>query len=405
MDNEKLVISCLIQKPELYKNLVISEEHLVTTQAKLVFKMFKNQWKTIKTLDMHLLDYSPIDMSDKQKSEILNYLASALEEELITFSNFAYYQEQLFREYISRSILSEIKKYENKKISEEDLLNNIQQIGNKSLNVVENQKTEKEVYDLISSKNKKINFRFTNLSNASDLAENDMVVIAARPGIGKTGFALNLIENLSDTYKSLYFNLEMSEKQVYRRLVGINTGIDIKYYDAPQTEYQLGKIKEGCRNIAKKKIICYTGGQTVKSIKHKIIKHSKEEHVLVFIDYVGLVRGDSKKSSYERTTEIVKELRQISLDYNCTIFLIAQINRNSEKDKDKRPKISDLKDTGELEQSASTVLMLHSDNYYKGINEDDEPIQIIIGKNRNGTTGVTELIYKKASQRFENKRR
>lgn len=404
MNKEKLIISCLVQKPELFKELVITEEHLLTDKAKLILKLFKIQYDQLKTIDMHLLDYSPINLSDSQKSDILNYLVDALDE-LVTFSNFAYYQEQVFKDYISRLILNEIKKFENKKITEEDLLNNIQDIGNKSLNVVENQKTEKEVYDLISSKNKNINFRFSNLSKASNIQEHDLVVIAARPGIGKTGFALNLIENLSDNYKCLYFNMEMSEKQVYQRLVGINTNIDMKYYDTPQTEHQLNKIKEGCKNIAKKKIVCYTGSQTTKSIKQKIIKNSKEEHTLVFVDYVGLIRGDSKKSSYERTTEIVKELRQISLDYNCTIFLVAQINRNSEKDKDKRPKISDLKETGELEQSATTVIMLHNDNYYKGINTDEEPIQMIIGKNRNGTTGITELIYNKTSQKFENKRR
>ena len=404
MNKEKLIISCLVQKPELFKELVITEEHLLTDKAKLILKLFKIQYDQLKTIDMHLLDYSPINLSDSQKSDILNYLVDALDE-LVTFSNFAYYQEQVFKEYISRLILNEIKKFENKKITEEDLLNNIQDIGNKSLNVVENQKNEKEVYDLISSKNKNISFRFSNLSKASNIQEHDLVVIAARPGIGKTGFALNLIENLSDNYKCLYFNMEMSEKQVYQRLVGINTNIDMKYYDTPQTEHQLNKIKEGCKNIAKKKIVCYTGSQTTKSIKQKIIKNSKEEHTLVFVDYVGLIRGDSKKSSYERTTEIVKELRQISLDYNCTIFLIAQINRNSEKDKDKRPKISDLKETGELEQSATTVIMLHNENYYKGINTDEEPIQMIIGKNRNGTTGITELIYNKTSQKFENKRR
>ena len=404
MNKEKLIISCLVQKPELFKELIITEEHLLTDKAKLILKLFKIQYDQLKTIDMHLLDYSPINLSDSQKSDILNYLVDALDE-LVTFSNFAYYQEQVFKDYISRLILNEIKKFENKKITEEDLLNNIQDIGNKSLNFVENQKTEKEVYDLISSKNKNINFRFSNLSKASNIQEHDLVVIAARPGIGKTGFALNLIENLSDNYKCLYFNMEMSEKQVYQRLVGINTNIDMKYYDTPQTEHQLNKIKEGCKNIAKKKIVCYTGSQTTKSIKQKIIKNSKEEHTLVFVDYVGLIRGDSKKSSYERTTEIVKELRQISLDYNCTIFLIAQINRNSEKDKDKRPKISDLKETGELEQSATTVIMLHNENYYKGINTDEESIQMIIGKNRNGTTGITELIYNKTSQKFENKRR
>lgn len=404
MDNEKILISCLIQKPELFKELVITDEYLVTDKAKFILKLFKVQYEQIKTIDMNLLDYSTVNLSSDQKSKIIDYLIESLDE-LVILSNFGYYQEQIFKNYISRLILSEIKKFENKKITEDELLNNIQVIGNKSLNTIENQKNEKEVYDLISSKNKSINFRFTNLSKASGIEEHDMVVIAARPGIGKSGFALNLIEDLADRYKCLYFNMEMSDKQVYRRLVGINTGIDIKYYDTPESDYQVEKIKIGCKNIAKKKIVCYTGSQTVKSIKQKIIKHSKEEHTLVFVDYVGLIRGDTKQSSYERTTEIVKELRQISLDYNCTIFLIAQINRNSEKDKDKRPKISDLKETGELEQSATTVIMLHNENYYNGINLDEEPIQMIIGKNRNGTTGITELIYNKTSQKFENKRR
>lgn len=404
MDNEKTLISCLLQKPELFKELVITEEHLETDKAKFILKLFKFQYEQMKTIDMNLLDYSTVNLSNSQKTKIIDYLVESLEE-LVIPSNFGYYQEQIFKNYISRLILSEIKRFENNKITEDELLNNIQVIGNKSLNTIENQKNEKEVYDLISSKNKSINFRFTNLSRASGVEEHDMVVIAARPGIGKSGFALNLIEDLSEQYKCLYFNMEMSDKQVYRRLVGINTGIDIKYYDAPESDYQVEKIKIGCRNIAKKKIVVYTGTQTVKSIKQKIIKHSKEDHTLVFVDYVGLIRGDKKQSSYERTTEIVKELRQISLDYNCTIFLIAQINRNSEKDKDKRPKISDLKETGELEQSATTVIMLHNENYYKGINTDEEPIQMIIGKNRNGTTGITELIYNKTSQKFENKRR
>lgn len=94
-------------------------------------------------------------------------------------------------------------------------------------------------------------------------------------------------------------------------------------------------------------------------------------------------------------------MRQISLDYDCTIFLVAQINRNSENTKDKRPKISDLKETGELEQSATTVLMLHNENYYKGIEMKVEEVEVIIGKNRNGQTGILTLEYNQQTQRFD----
>ena len=137
-------------------------------------------------------------------------------------------------------------------------------------------------------------------------------------------------------------------------------------------------------------------------INERIIEESKQGHTLAFIDYVGLIGSNDKgKSLYEKITSIVKELRQISLDYDCTIFLVAQINRNSENTKDKRPKISDLKETGELEQSATTVLMLHNENYYKGVEMEIEEIEVIIGKNRNGQTGILTLEYNQLNQRFD----
>ena len=158
----------------------------------------------------------------------------------------------------------------------------------------------------------------------------------------------------------------------------------------------------GATEIASKNIKVISRSQTIASIRKRIIEESKNGHTLAFIDYAGLIGSNEKSISlYEKMTAIVKELRQISLDYNCTIFLAAQINRNSEKDKDKRPRISDLKDTGELEQSATTVLMLHNENYYKGIHSDIEEIEVIIGKNRNGQTGILTLEYNPKKQRFD----
>ena len=126
--------------------------------------------------------------------------------------------------------------------------------------------------------------------------------------------------------------------------------------------------------------------------------------MIVFIDYIGLVQSNEKFTSiYERVTSIVKELRRISLDYNCTIFIASQINRNSEKEKDKRPKISDLKESGELEQSGTTVIMLHNENPMASADKIAE-IQVIIGKNRNGPTGIIALDYNKENQRFDNKK-
>ena len=244
-------------------------------------------------------------------------------------------------------------------------------------------------------------FRFAKLTKAANIQEHDLIVIAARPGIGKTGFALNILENLSDNYNCLYFNMEMTEQQIYRRLIGINTYLLLDKLDDFSDQYVVGTTKKACDNLSKKKINIITGGQTIRTIKSQIIKESNNEHTIVFIDYVGLIRDTEKnRSSYERVTEIVKELRQISLDYNCTIFVLAQINRNSEKEKDKYPKISDLKESGELEQSATTVLMLHNENAYKSVDARNDFVKLIIGKNRNGETGIIDYIYNQKNQRF-----
>lgn len=259
-----------------------------------------------------------------------------------------------------------------------------------------------EVFKIINSKNKGINFRFEKLSKYANIQEHDLVVVSARPGIGKTGFVLNLLEDLSDRYNCILFNMEMSDKQVYQRLVGINTKIPIIYHDNPVTEYQKEQLIKGSQAIANKNIKVISRSQNISSIRKRIIEESKQGHTLVFVDYVGLIgSSDKSKSLYEKTTAIVKELRQISLDYDCTIFLVAQINRNSENVKDKRPKISDLKETGELEQSATTVLMLHNENYYKGVEMKVEEIEVIIGKNRNGQTGILTLEYNQQTQRFD----
>ena len=177
------------------------------------------------------------------------------------------------------------------------------------------------------------------MSDAANIQEHDLVVVAARPGIGKTGFLLNLIEDLSNKYNCLLFNMEMNEKQVYQRLVSINTGISMGYLDKPQSDHQLNYIKKGCKELASKRIKVISAGQNISTIRRKIINESKQEHTIVFIDYVGLIGSTERgQSNYERVTSIVKELRQISLDYNCTIFLAAQINRNAENQKDKTPK-------------------------------------------------------------------
>ncbi len=411
MENERLNIeeaflACLLLKPELSEKIIIDEAYFFDSKNKKAMQIFKKQYEEFKIVSIAGIEdnYKSFFQNQKELEEFINYLSILMCVDCLP-SQFNYYQETLIKRYSNRKIMEEIFKFQKNQITQEELLESIHKYEQESIKTDSINLNANEIYDLISKQNKKINFNFSKLCKYADIQEHDLVIIAARPGIGKTGFALNLLENLSETYNCVLFNMEMTEQQVYRRLVAINSNVPMFFHDKPETDYQKKAILNGCNNISKKKIQVITSGQTIRSIRSKIIKESSKEHTIFFIDYVGLIKDTIKnRSSYERVTEIVKELRQISLDYECTIFCLAQINRSSEKERDKRPRISDLKESGELEQSATAVIMLHDEGYYKGSNQEIEDIDVIIGKNRNGQTGFIQFEYNKKNQKFSEKR-
>lgn len=398
---EEDVLGSLLLKPELFEKVVITDELFLDLQNKFIFNLLKKQFTDSKTLSIAGIaeNYKHCFNAKYKYNEIIAKL-SMLIAETMPIGNFDYYQELLLSRYVKNKILESIDEFKLNRISQEELLNRIHRLEMKSIKTQDGTKSSEEIFKIINEVNRNISFRFGKLSDAANIQEHDLVVIAARPGIGKTAFMLNLIENLSHYYNCLFFSMEMSDRQIYRRLVSINTNIDMKYLSNIKTDYQRNKIFNGCKELEDCKIKVYSQGQTIASIRRKIINESKNGHTLAFIDYVGLISGKERnKSIYEHITEVVKELRQISLDYDCTIFLAAQLNRNSESHTE--PKLSDLKESGELEQSATTVLFLHDENHDKNISIDCVEMTVIIPKNRDGRLGKSKLMYNKLNQRFD----
>lgn len=399
LELEETIIGLILADYHLIDRLLLSEKYFANPKLIKLLSVMKDEYTKFHKFDLVGLVSNHQDLFKENGALTVEYLTSIMQ--LGFPSHFEYYQENLFRIHIKKLLLLAIEKFKANQMTQDELLDYIHEIEQKSLNSKLNRLTKEQIYNLVTQKKNRIMFRFEKLTKAANIQEHDLIVIAARPGVGKTGFALNVLENLSDSYNCIYFNMEMTEQQIYRRLIGINTYIHVNTLDNQNDSYIIEKTKLACENLSKKKINIITGGQTIRTIKSEIIKESNNEHTVVFIDYVGLIRDTEKnRSSYERVTEIVKELRQISLDYNCTIFILAQINRNSEKEKDKYPKISDLKESGELEQSATTVLMLHNENTYKSIDSRNDFIKLIIGKNRNGETGVIDYHYDQRNQKF-----
>lgn len=399
LELEETIVGLILADYNLLDRLLLSEKNFTNPKLIKLLSAMKDEYKKFHKFDLVGLVSEHQELFQGKDAITIEYLTNIMQ--LGLPSHFEYYQENLFRMHIKKLLLLAIERFKANQMTQDELLDYIHEIEQKSLNSKLNRLTKEQIYSLVSQKKNRIVFRFEKLTKAANIQEHDLIVIAARPGIGKTGFALNILENLSDNYNCLYFNMEMTEQQIYRRLIGINTYLEVNKLDDFSDQYVVNKAKDACNNLSKKKINIITGGQTIRTIKSQVIKESNNEHTIVFIDYVGLIRDTEKnRSSYERVTEIVKELRQISLDYNCTIFVLAQINRNSEKEKDKYPKISDLKESGELEQSATTVLMLHNENAYKFVDARNDYVKLIIGKNRNGETGIIDYHYNQKNQRF-----
>lgn len=400
LELEENVLGTLILNPELMKSVVIPDNCFFDKTNRFIFRLLKKQFSEYGTIDMSglLINYKkyfteeyPFDQISMRMVEMMNTLSIA--------SNFDYYQKSLFSQYIEYQMLAAIKQFNESKISKEELFDLIHKYESMSIDTQDHHYSSKEIFSLINSQNKIIKFRFSKLSAVANIQEHDFVIIAARTGIGKSGFCLNLLEDISDRYNCIYFNMEIAEKQLYQRLVSINSKIPMTEMDNIKTKYQEDFILKSCQKISEKKIKVFNQAQSVANIRRIIINESKLEHTVVFIDHVGLIVSQKNSSIYENITAITKELRQISLNYNCTIILVSQLNRSA--DDDSIPKLSELKDSGELEQSATTVIMLHDENYGKNISKSEIELSFIVAKNRNGSLGKTKYLYNKLNQRFD----
>jgi replicative DNA helicase len=401
LELEENIIGALLSKPDLMKNTVIPDNCFLDKTNRFIFRLLKKQFDDDGTIELCGLatNYKKYFTEEYPVNDILNKLVAIMESTVPITSNYDYYQKSLFSHYVENQMLNAIKQFNESKITKDELFNLIHKYESLGIDTQDHHYSSKEIFSLINSQNKIIKFRFNKLSAVANIQEHDFVIIAARTGIGKSGFCLNLLEDISDRYNCIYFNMEIAEKQLYQRLVSINSKIPMTEMDNIKTKYQQDSIFKSCQNIFNKKIKVFNQAQTVSNIRRIIINESKLEHTVVFIDHVGLIVSQKNSSIYENITAITKELRQISLNYNCTIILVSQLNRSA--DDESVPKLSELKDSGELEQSATTVIMLHDEHYGNNISKSEIELSFFVAKNRNGSLGKTKYLYNKLNQRFD----
>ncbi|MDR1572968.1 MAG: replicative DNA helicase [Clostridiales Family XIII bacterium] len=238
----------------------------------------------------------------------------------------------------------------------------------------------------------------------SGLQKSDMIVVAARPGMGKTAFALNIAHKaaLRAGAKVLIFSLEMSKEQLVYRFLSLESHVEItRLRDGKLNDEEWERINEAMDVLQGANIfIDDTPGIPVMEIKNKA-RRLKSEHGLdlIVVDYLQLMsEGGRAENRNQEISVISRMLKQLAREMECPVIVLSQLSREVEKRRDKMPVMSDLRDSGAIEQDADLIIFLHREDYYTdGADEPDATqsnvCKTIIAKHRNGETGVIELSW------------
>ena len=258
--------------------------------------------------------------------------------------------------------------------------------------------TADEMVDVLAKKNSKIELGYPSLDYSLNLSQNDLLIIGAGTGVGKTVFALNLLVKLSKKYQCIYFNMEMSKSIIYKRILSNMTGIEMKKLNNIKEleENEKRVLHHQMKELETRKLILVNKSLEIKEIVKDIANIKTDKHVVVFIDHIGLIEAKGK-SRYEVMTEVAKELRKICMNCECTVIGLCQLNRTAQKDEE-APKLQDLRDSGEIEQSARKVLLLHNVSARKEDRIQD--IDVIIAKNDDGDKLIKNFRFDKYTQLF-----
>lgn len=249
-------------------------------------------------------------------------------------------------------------------------------------------------------------------SKTSGLHPNELIIIAARPAMGKTAFAVNLATNISirNNKSVALFNMEMGAEQLITRMISSEGQI-------PQNKLRTGnlqkndwnKMDEAIRRLSDTKIyIDDTPGMTVSEIRAKCRRLAATTNDLgvIIIDYLQLITGSSKYAGnrQQEISEISRSLKTLAMELEVPVVALAQLSRSVDSREDKRPLLSDLRESGSIEQDADIVAFLYRDDYYTkkiDIDEFTSKSEFIIAKHRSGPTATINLIFKRDISKFE----
>jgi len=242
----------------------------------------------------------------------------------------------------------------------------------------------------------------------SGLQNSDLILIAARPSMGKTAFTLNIAQNVGvRQHKTVaFFSLEMSQEQLVQRLLCQLAHIDSQKLRTGHVagDEEWGRLTEACEKLYNAPIyIDDTPGISIAEMRSKA-RRLKAEHGLdmIIVDYLQLMQGRNSESRQQEISEISRSLKGLARELKVPLIALSQLSRSVENRQDKRPMLSDLRESGALEQDADIVSFLYREDYYDKETENQHITEVILAKHRNGPVGSIKLFFKNEYTLFLN---
>lgn len=240
--------------------------------------------------------------------------------------------------------------------------------------------------------------------------KNNLILIAARPAMGKTAFVLNIANYIAVKHNTVtaLFSLEMSKVDLVKRILSMHSKVDSqKMRKGNLEDEEWEKLLESTKVVGNSKLIIDDSSMTIADIRTKCRKFKMERDLgLVIIDYLQLMNaGGRVESRQQEISTISRALKMLAMELNIPIIALSQLSRAVEARPDKRPMLSDLRESGAIEQDADVVMFIYRDDYYN--HDSDEPgvAEIIIGKQRSGPTGTVKLGWQPEYTKFVNLQR
>jgi replicative DNA helicase len=269
-----------------------------------------------------------------------------------------------------------------------------------------------EVYEMLEEKGRRgLESGFYELDDMLNGMQNgEMLIVAARPSMGKTAFAMNIIEHLAADLQLPcgIFSLEMSKQQLAQRLMCSRANIDaqkVRRGMLNASEFQ--QLAQTVTGLSKAPIwVDDSAGMTPLELRAKARRLKLKHDVkCLMVDYMQLMYNPGSESRQQEISEISRVVKSVARELNIPVICLSQLNRATEGRDGHRPRMSDLRESGSIEQDADVVMLLHREDYYRMSEPDFQPdniAEVIVAKQRNGPTGTIKLTFSNKTTRFEN---